>query len=268
MAVALQVDGVDIHVDGAGPRTLLMVHGWPDTWRLWDAQVAAFSADWRCVRFTLPGFDIDAPRRVLSLDAMVGFLMQVIDRVSPQQPVVLLLHDWGCLFGYELAMRHPQRVERLIGVDIGDAGSRAHLAGLGARAKAMIAGYQLWLAAAWGLGALGNRMTRAMARWLRCPAQARWIGAQMNYPYVIQWTGRHGGYRHRARFDPACPMLYVYGTRKPVMFHSAAWAEALAARPRCRVLPLHTGHWVMCNAPADFNRVVRDWLARSDDAAA
>lgn len=261
MAAALQVDDVEIHVDGAGPDTLVMVHGWPDTWRLWDAQVAAFAAEWRCVRFTLPGFDVGRQRRVLSLDATVTFLLGVIDRVSPDRPVVLMLHDWGCLFGYELAMRHPQRIERLVGVDIGDAGSRAHLAGLGAGAKAMIAGYQLWLAAASGLGPVGDRMTRAMARWLRCPAEPRRIGAQMNYPYVIQWTGRHGGYRRRARFDPPCPMLYLYGTRKPFMFHSTGWAEALAARPSCKVVGLDTGHWVMCQAPEAFNRTVRGWLA-------
>jgi pimeloyl-ACP methyl ester carboxylesterase len=263
MTALLQVDGVDVHVDGEGPRTLVMVHGWPDTWRLWDAQADAFAADWRCVRFTLPGFDVDQPARVLSLDAMVAFLAALLERVSPARPVVLMAHDWGCLFGYELAMRHPARVARLIGVDVGDAGSRAHLAGLGLRAKAAIVAYQGWLVAAAGLGGLGDRMTRSMARWMRCPADPRFIGAQMNYPYLIQWTGRHGGYHRRSRFEPPCPMLFVYGTRKPFMMHSAAWAAALAARPGCEVASLATGHWVMRDDPQAFNDTVRRWLTRA-----
>ena len=38
-------------------------------------------------------------------------------------------------------------------------------------------------------------------------------------------------------------------------------AEALAAQPGCRVLPMRTGHWVMVQAPEAFNAAVLDWLA-------
>ncbi len=258
----LQVDGIELHVDGAGPEVIVLVHGWPDTFRLWDPLVATLAPHWRCVRFTLPGFDVGRPRQLVTLDAMTDFLARVVDAASPDRPVTLLLHDWGCAFGYQYLMRHPDRVARVIGVDIGDAGSRAHRAELTARHKAGIAAYQLWLAAAWLVGgasrSLGDRMTRAMARRARCPADAALIGAQMNYPYWLQWTG---GYRGRVRLDPPCPMLYLYGTRKPFLFHSRRWAEALAARPGCRVVAMRTGHWLMCNDPVAFNREVNDWLA-------
>ena len=36
----LQVQGIDLHISGEGPQTIVMIHGWPDTWRLWDATVA------------------------------------------------------------------------------------------------------------------------------------------------------------------------------------------------------------------------------------
>lgn len=271
MSGAPAVDGIELQVDGDGPEVIVMVHGWPDTFRLWDPLVAALAPRWRCVRFTLPGFDVAKPRRVLSLDAMVGFIARVADATSPDRPVVLLVHDWGCLFGYAYTMRHPQRVERLIGVDIGDAGSRAHLADLRVRDKAGIAAYQLWLALAWAVGGvhrgLGDHMTRAMARWLRCPADPTLIGAQMNYPYVIQWTGRHGGYRGRVKLDPPCPMLYLYGARKPFQFHSVAWADTLALRPGCRVVPMATGHWVMGSAPEAFARAIVDWLETPEAGA-
>ena len=52
------IDGIDVRAEGQGPRTVVMVHGWPDTYRVWDAQVAALQGQYRCVRFTLPGFDI------------------------------------------------------------------------------------------------------------------------------------------------------------------------------------------------------------------
>ena len=59
-----QVDGIELHVDGEGAETIVMVHGWPDTYRLWDAQVAFLRSRYQCVRFTLPGFDIAKPRQV------------------------------------------------------------------------------------------------------------------------------------------------------------------------------------------------------------
>lgn len=268
MKPTLRVHDVDVFVDGpltdVDVDTIVMVHGWPDTWRLWDSTVAALRPHWRCVRFTWPGFDIDRPRRACSLDRMVETLHAIVEATSPGRPAVLMAHDWGCLFGYEWAMRHPQRVQRIVGIDIGDAGSGAHMRALTGKAKAMIFAYQAWLALAWAVGgasrALGDRMTRWMAARLRCPADARFIGAQMNFPYFIQWTGRHGSYRHKQRFDPPVPMLFVFGTRKPFMFHSSAWAQALAARVGSAVVPMKTGHWVMNNDPDGFTRVVQGWL--------
>jgi pimeloyl-ACP methyl ester carboxylesterase len=264
-----EIDGVQVLVDGDGPATMLMLHGWPDTAALWDAQVAAFAPTMRCVRFTLPGFAIERPRRAMSLAAMNAFIVRVLDAVCPGQPVVLMVHDWGCVYGYHFAMTHPERVGRLIGVDIGDAGSAAFRKALTAKVAMMIAAYQLWLALAWRLGGrIGDGMTRRMARWLRAPGDPATIGSAMCYPYDIAWTGSHGGFRRAAPLDPRCPMLFVYGERKPFMFHTPGWAQALAARPGCRVVGLRTGHWVMHQQPEAFNRAVLDWCAGDAGAGA
>ena len=104
------IDGVEVHVEGDDAETIVMVHGWPDTYRLWDAQVAFLRDRYRCVRFTLPGFDIAKPRQALSLDEMADFLRRVIERTSGGRKVTLLLHDWGCLFGYQFYARYPDLV--------------------------------------------------------------------------------------------------------------------------------------------------------------
>jgi cis-3-alkyl-4-acyloxetan-2-one decarboxylase len=255
------IDGVDVHIEGNGADTLVMVHGWPDTYRLWDAQVAFLQARHRCVRFTLPGFDIGKPARAVSLDEIVATLKHIVETTCPGGKVTLLLHDWGCVFGYQFAMRHPELVQRIVGVDVGDAGSRAHLQGMLLKAKAMVFAYQAWLVIAWRIGGrIGDRMTRAMARAARCRSDPTFIGAAMNYPYDIAWTGAHGGYRHAVPFVPCWPMLYLYGRRKPFQFQSAAWLEALRARPGSQALEFDTGHWVMKNKPQEFNHAVAAWL--------
>ena len=108
------IDGVSVRVEGSGRHTVLMLHGWPDTLHLWDGTVAALEDQCRCVRLTLPGFDLTQAARPTSLAHMSALLCQVLDRVSPGQAVTLLLHDWGCAFGYEFAARYPDRVARIV----------------------------------------------------------------------------------------------------------------------------------------------------------
>jgi pimeloyl-ACP methyl ester carboxylesterase len=254
------VDGVAVQIDGEGEDVLLMIHGWPDTHRLWDEQVAAFRSHFRCVRFTLPGFERGSGRVAYSLEHIVSLVAHIADAVSPARPVTLMVHDWGCLFGYQYVLDHPQRVSRLIGLDIGDAGSRAHRQSLSPRQQAMTAGYQLALALAWSMPArLGDAITRHVARWARAPGDSASIGAWMNYPYRLLWSGHYRDASRRMRgFLPPCPMLFVYGRRKPFMFHSEPWLQALSAQPGSKVVALSTGHWLMRDP--SFNRIVAEWL--------
>ena len=118
----------DAIVEGSGPRKIVMIHGWPDTHRLWDGQVAALKDRYRCVRFTLPGFDPSPGARAYSFNELLEAIRRVIESAAAGGKVTLLLHDWGCILGYQFAMRHPELVERVVGVDIGDAGSRSRAA--------------------------------------------------------------------------------------------------------------------------------------------
>ena len=257
----MQAGGVEVVLEGAGEKAIVMVQGWPDTHRLWDRQVEALKAHYRCARFTLPGFDAQGPHRAYSIDEIVETIRAVVDHVSPRGKVTLLLHDWGCFYGYQFAARHPDRVERVIGVDIGDAGSRANRAELGLRGMLLIVAYQLWLALAWRIGGrAGDAMSRWLAGLMRVPTDPASIHARMAYPYAVVWFGVAGGAKGLRAFDPACPMLFVYGEKKPVMFHSKAWAERIAARPGCAVLAFPTGHWVMVQRPSEFNEAVLRWL--------
>ena len=252
---------VDVHVEGEGTETIVMVHGWPDTYRLWDAQVQALKSRYRCVRFTLPGFDAAKARRAYSLDELIGFLKTLIEQLCPGQKVILMLHDWGCTFGYEFTTRNPQMVSKIIGADIGDPASWRR--SCTRRVMMMVMAYQVWLALAWAIGGrIGDWMTRAMARLARCPSDTAPIGSRMNYPYYMLWFGGRQSYRrHMHRFRPECPMLFIYGRRKLFMFHAEKWVDELRAREGNQVVAFDTGHWVMSEQPERFNQVVGAWLS-------
>jgi pimeloyl-ACP methyl ester carboxylesterase len=254
---------VDLHIEGAGREAIVMVHGWPDSYRLWDGVVDELKNRYRCVRFTLPGFERGSTHRVYLLDEVVDLLGRIIQEQCGGR-AILLLHDWGCVFGYELAMRRPELVTRIVGVDVGDTRS---LPGVWtAREKGGLIAYQVWLALAWKIGGrVGDGMTRRLAQWGHWPGDGATIGAWMNYPYWLAWFGGAHAYRRRVQhFRPACPMLFVYGRNKAIRFHTIQWAEDLAACPANRVVELDTGHWVMLEARQRFNEAVRDWLSAGE----
>jgi len=266
-SATLSIQGVDVYIEGEGPDTLLMIHGWPDTQRLWDSAVRGLAPFFRCVRFTLPGYDLAKPARATSLAQMTALIADIADAASPARPVHLLLHDWGCVFGYEFAAVRPERVTQIVSVDVGDYNSGAYRRSLSVKAKLLVFSYQFWLAVAWRVGgATGDGMTRWMARKARCPAAESSIGSQMNYPYAMIWFGLLGGFQSAAPVAHACPILFIYGKRKPFMFHSDEWLARLDAHPGSAVRPFSTGHWVMAQQPDAFAQCVREWLTSAADS--
>lgn len=257
----------EVLIEGQGRKTVVLIHGWPDTLRIWDGTVAALKAGYRCVRFTLPGFDGRGTERAYALDEVVETIDRVIRQACPDgERVTLLLHDWGCFYGYQYATRHKERVERVIGVDIGDAGSRYNVEELSFKAKLYTVTYQWWLALAWKIGgARGDRMARKAARILHAPAPPEHVTSVMGYPYAVQWFGVKGGFGRLRAFVPSTPMLFIFGERKPFKFHSTHWADRVRARPGCRVVAMPTGHWVMTQKPDAFNEAVLNWLRHTDN---
>ncbi len=78
---------MEVFVEGTGSEAIVMIHGWPDTHRLWQSQVEALRAEWRCIRFTLPGFELRQTRRAYSLAwARLSWLWKARHRGGGQWP--------------------------------------------------------------------------------------------------------------------------------------------------------------------------------------
>jgi pimeloyl-ACP methyl ester carboxylesterase len=257
----LMIAGVPVFVEGDGEETIIMVHGWPDTYRVWDKQVAFFKKKHRCVTLTLPGFGEQRQPKGYTLDHLMSVLEQVVDHVSPAQKVTLMLHDWGCVFGYQFAMSHPNRVARIIAIDVGDANSPVFKKELSVAAKLMLFAYQITLALAWYLGGrVGDAITRGMCKALQGKAELSHVHSGMNYPYAMRWMGALGSFNALRQVEPACPFFYAFGRKKPFMFQSRVWTEKLSRSSSNVVRGFDSGHWVMIDCADEFNTAVGDWL--------
>jgi pimeloyl-ACP methyl ester carboxylesterase len=246
-----------------GP-TLVFIHGWPDNASLWRKQVDALGGRFRCVLVTLPNFGA-RPERSGGFDfpELVSRLAATVQAVQPEGTVGLVTHDWGAYLGYLLEQRHPERFSRMAALDIG-----GHLKPTDLKSILMITGYQWALIAGWLAGGLipplGDAFSRGVASVIRVPRrQRRELRSRYNYPYFYLWRGllwppKSGGLLRRYR--PGCPVLYLYGERKPVMFHSARWLRRVAeSGGHAEGLP-GAGHWLMETHPEAVNEKLADWF--------
>ncbi|MFH5211876.1 SDR family oxidoreductase [Antrihabitans sp. NCIMB 15449] len=96
-------------------ETIILVHGWPDTHRLWEG-VVPFLAD----RFHVVSYDTRGHGRTTNpdsyrdfeLSALASDFFAVADAVSPDRPVHVLAHDWGSISVWE-AVCEPAAEERI-----------------------------------------------------------------------------------------------------------------------------------------------------------
>lgn len=98
-----------------GAPCVVLVHGWPDTHRLWDGVAALLSEGLHVVSYDVRGHGESS--RVpavedLELGALARDLFAVIDAVSPDAPVHLVGHDWGSVQAWE-AVCEPGASERI-----------------------------------------------------------------------------------------------------------------------------------------------------------
>ena len=119
----VDVDGVGIHceVTGDGPA-VIMLHGFPDSGRLWRHGVPALvEAGFRVIVPDLRGYgrsdkptDVEAYR----MDVLVGDVLALIG-VAGAERAHVVGHDWGAGVAWATALMAPDRVDHLAVMSVG-----------------------------------------------------------------------------------------------------------------------------------------------------
>jgi pimeloyl-ACP methyl ester carboxylesterase len=107
----------DARVAGpSGGRVVLLLHGFPESSRSWDAQLKALAeAGYRAVAFDQRGYSPGArPAGVEAyrIGELVADAVAVSDRLGVDR-VDVVGHDWGGVVAWQMAGRHPERVRSL-----------------------------------------------------------------------------------------------------------------------------------------------------------
>jgi pimeloyl-ACP methyl ester carboxylesterase len=164
----VEAGGVRIHYAEAGAGDpLVLIHGWPQHWYEWRYLIPSLSRRWRVICPDLRGFGwSEAPQEGYDSETLVADQVALLDALDLREPVKLIGHDWGGWIGYQTCLRHPERIERYMALNVWHPFVSAR--------RLLPSAWRLWYQAVNAAPGLGEWHVSRLARY-RNPI-ARWIG--------------------------------------------------------------------------------------------
>jgi pimeloyl-ACP methyl ester carboxylesterase len=185
---------VRLHVAQAGAGTpVLLLHGWPQHWWCWRRVIERLRNHYRLLVPDLRGFGwSEAPGTGYSATGFASDAVGLLDALGLTRAHVVG-HDWGGFAAILLALRHPERVDRLL---------LSNTPGPWARpSPRIVAGLRrAWYAGLVAIPFLGVRVVR--------------------HPNFVPWFLRLGG--QAARFSDEDAALYAEQFRDPARAAAAS----------------------------------------------
>jgi pimeloyl-ACP methyl ester carboxylesterase len=268
--------GVKIHYVTLGDKSkpaILFIHGFPDYWYTWRDMMDGLSGDYYTIAVDQRGYNLsDKPKG--EQNYAMSFLVEDIAAVARQlgvQHMTVVGHDWGGAVAWEVAMRQPQLVERLVVLNL------PHLRGIRRELASNEQQYKNSAYARFFLGpdaaksltteklvdaavpdktktALRERYQQALGR---SDIEAMLSYYRQNYPKEPYAVDASPVQKIQA------PVLLIHGLRDPFLLPGAlnnTW-DWLDQDLTLYTLP-DAGHWVQHDQPEKVLRMVKAWLAK------
>lgn len=114
--------GGSVDVDGVlawreqGPRerpAVVFLHGLGGSRTSWGPQIEGLSECFRCIAWDMPGYGASAPVRPLTLAAIADAVARLLDAAAVSR-AHLVGESFGGMHALHVALRHPDRVDRLV----------------------------------------------------------------------------------------------------------------------------------------------------------
>ncbi len=259
--LSVSVEGADVAYAQQGRLALpplVMLHGWAASHKFWKYCFSAFSPRWRVVAPDMVGFGLsEKPDRDYRIEALADWFGKFLDALRLDR-VTLVAHSMGATVALLYATAHPERIRKLVVVNPLIVGATA----FSSRTRlCMLPG------------------VRALLYWgSRIAPVRRWVAK--DFSYAAQFDDElskdviRGTYRStfeslvsasKADLRPKLSTLAVetlaIGTDKDRLVAPDQVGLVPAQR---RELIAETGHVPMIEKPAEFNRILNDFLSTQD----
>ncbi|HUR07741.1 MAG TPA: SDR family oxidoreductase [Nonomuraea sp.] len=277
-----------------GDPTILLVHGYPDTHRVWDEVAERLRDRFHVVRYDVRGAGAStAPRhtRDYAFDRLAADLTAVLDAIGKPR-VHLVGHDWGSLQGWDAVTRPGLRDRVASFTSFGGPGLAQwrHFMRYGRRRDVLSQKARSWYIGVFRLPVLpevawSTFMPRVMERTMRLndgieprpghPADTLVSDARNGLRlYRVNMADRPGG-DTSGRGDGAgggdgptvtVPVQLIEATRDP--FVSPALLDSLGQWvPRFWRRKIAAGHWAQRSHPEVIARMIAEFATHTDGGA-
>ena len=252
LASAASVDGISIHstVHGKGSKTIVFIHGWTCDESSWREQVPVFEKHYRVITLDLPGHgQSGSPKNgPLTMD-LFARAVEAVRVEAKAGKIVLVGHSMGTPVIRQYARLYPANVAALVPVD-----GALHLSGSTnapnpdrMRGPDGLKNREAMIRGMFGKGATPAVQDSILKMMLTAPestayqamvatfAAPNWNEETLNFPAL-------GIYADHSASDDLAYFKKIFPNGKTVEVPG-------------------TGHFVMLEKPAEFNKLLGDFLA-------
>lgn len=258
-------------------ENLILLAGYPDDELSgWAPLIDLLKHKYQIIAVCFPQFDKNPTIKkwAYSFDELIEMLDKTLATTpAANQPYVLLTHDWGAALGYMYENKYTEKVGKMIAVDVG----------LNVDITWRLVLYQSILAFVYlSSQLLGNTVGSVLFAFysfimrslpflgpLHLEADLRYYNihchptVDMAYPYFYLYKNILTGNMKKmlSRF-PSCPLLFMYGEQKRIMFHGAKFLDKIRNSHVCTSLGFpEAGHWIMHVSPEKMANAIEKFLA-------
>lgn len=271
---SVQRDGVRIVYADHGPEDgipVLMIHGFPDSARLWRNQITALNDQgYRAVAPDLRGYGrSDKPEDVslYAISEMADDVIAVMDNAGIER-AHLVGHDWGGAIAWYLAIRYPERARTLVALSVGHP-TAFRQAGLPQFEKSwyMLLFQFEGVAESW----LSSNDWQTLRKWARTASELdHWI-EDLSRPGAL--TAALAIYRANMgperilqpplRLPPVeVPVLGIWSTDDMALTERQMTGSERHVAAEWRYEKIEdVSHWIPVEAPDRLNELLVDWFA-------
>ena len=251
---AASVDGIPIHstVRGSGPKTIVFVHGWTCDETSWREQVPFFEKNYRVITLDLPGHgQIGSPTNGPLTMELFARSIEAVRVEAKAGKIVLVGHSMGTPVIREYARLYPSNVAALVPVD-----GILHLSGSGnapnpdrMKGPEGLKNREAMIRRMFGKSATPAIQEHILKMMLAAPETTAYQAMAATFA-APNWTEE----------TVAVPALGIYAD------HSASDDPGYFKKifPNGSTVEVQgTGHFVMMEKPAEFNKLLADFLPKA-----
>lgn len=264
---------------------VVLLHGFPEFWYAWRAQLADLGADRLVLAPDQRGYglsDKPEPIEAYRVDTLVSDVLALADGLGKERFAVVG-HDWGGIVAWSLAVNHPDRVDRLVAINAPHPALFARLLETDPAQREASAYMTLFVTPEAGEFLSADGFAALDGPILRAGMQEGWLTDADRAAYLEAWArpgaleGMLAWYRAANLHPPTgddfapaldperdwtvrVPTLVLWGERDPYLL-PANLAGLESVVPDLRVERVSdAGHWIVHERPGMVNRAIRTFL--------